>query len=107
MIIKTLAELSETDQASLAIRPLNIDSEKLAEGVADYRQRLVASFELVDGVPESTRNSYERLRTIYSYGILCYELYTVAGDQARLVVEQVLRDRFLPFYDGTVTFVDQ
>jgi len=35
-----------------------------------------------------------------------YDLYTVAGNQARLVVEQALRERFLPFYGGTVTFID-
>jgi hypothetical protein len=106
VIIKTLAELVEPDEASLAIRPLDIDPERVSEGVAEYRQNLVASFELVDEVPESTRSSYERVRNIYSYGVLSYDLYTVAGNQARLVVEQALRERFLPFYGGTVTFID-
>lgn len=46
------------------------------------------------------------MRTIYAYGVLCYELYTVAGDQARLFIEQALRDRFLPFYNGGVPFID-
>jgi hypothetical protein len=107
MIIKSLVELARPDEASLAIRPLGIDPARAAEGVAEYRQELVARFELVDEVPEGTRSSYERVRTIYSYGILSYELYTVAGNEARLVVEQALRDRFLPFYDGTVTFLDR
>ena len=106
VIIKTLSELAEPDKASLAIRPLDIDPKRIAEGVAEYRQSLVASFELVDDVPESTRSSYERVQNIYSYGILSYDLYTVAGNQARLVVEQALRERFLPFYGGIVTFVD-
>ena len=57
MIIKTLAELAEPDEASLVIRPLGIDSATVAEGVAEYRQRLVAEFTLIDAVPESTRNS--------------------------------------------------
>ena len=106
MIIKTLAGLAEPDEASLVIRPLDIDPARVAEGVAEYRQNLIAGFELIDEVPESTRSSYDRVRIIYSYGVLCYDLYTVAGDQARLVVEQALRDRFLPFYGGTVTFID-
>lgn len=106
MVIKSLAELAEPDEASLAIRPLGIDPGAVAEGVAAYRQRLVAGFELVDGVPESTRNSFDRVRAIYSYGIFCYDLYTVAGNQARLVLEQALRERFLPFYGGAVTFID-
>jgi len=106
VIIKTLAELAEPDEASLAIRPLGIDPARVAEGVAEYRQNVVASFELVGEVPESTRNSFDRVRNIYSYGVLSYDLYTVAGNQARLVVEQALRERFLPFYGGTVTFID-
>jgi hypothetical protein len=106
MIIKTLTELAEPDEASLLIRPLDIDPAHVAEGVAEYRQSLIASFELLDEVPESTRKSYDQVRTIYSYGVLCYDLYTAAGNQARLVMEQALRDRFLPFYGGTVTFVD-
>jgi hypothetical protein len=106
LIIKTLAELAEPDEASLAIRPLGIDPAHVAEGVAEYRQKLVASFELVAEVPETTRLSYDRVRNIYAYGILCYDFYTVAGNQAQLVVEQALRERFLPFYGGTVTFID-
>ena len=106
MIIKSLAELAEPDEASLAIRPLDIDPARVAEGVAEFRQELVAGFELVGEVPESTRLSYDRVRTIYAYGVLCYDLYTVAGNQALLVVEQALRERFLPFYGGTVTFID-
>jgi hypothetical protein len=106
VIIKTLTELAEPDEASLAIRPIDIDPAAVAERVAEYRQRLVADFELIDGVPESTRNSYDRARTIYSYGVFCYDLYTAAGNQARLVLEQALRERFLPFYGGTVTFID-
>jgi hypothetical protein len=37
---------------------------------------------------------------------LCYDLYTVAGDQARVVIEPALRERFLPFYGRTATFID-
>lgn len=76
MIIKTLAQLAEPDVRSLAIRPLDLDPARVAEGVAEYRQSLVASFELLDVVPESTRSSYDQIRAIYSHGILCYELYT-------------------------------
>jgi len=107
LIIKKLSELAEPDEASLVIRPLGIDPGRVAEGVAEHRQNLIASFELADAVPDTTRASYDRVRAIYSYGIFCYDLYTVAGNQARLVAEQALRERFLPFYGGTVTFADR
>ncbi len=57
--------------------PLDIDPTNIAEGVAEYRQSLIAGFELLPNVPETTRKSYERIRTIYSYGIFNYDLYTV------------------------------
>lgn len=38
-----------------------------------------------------------RLCTLFAYGTSCYDLYTVAEDLARMVTEQALRERFLPF----------
>jgi len=105
MIIHKLAELQQPDEASLRFTPWGL-ARMNPEDAADFQQRLIGQFELSGQVPETTRKSFERVRTIYSYGVLCYELYTVAGDQAPLVVEQALRDRFLPFYEGTVKFRD-
>jgi hypothetical protein len=102
MTIKTLAALAQPDERSLAGLVFKTDPEKASE----YLQKQISSLELAEQVPETTRSSFDRLRTIYTYGILCYDLYTVAGDQARLILEQALRERFLPFYSGTVTFAD-
>jgi hypothetical protein len=99
---RTLAELQEPDQRSLMWSVWTADPAKAAE----LAQRLLSQVALSPDVPETTRQSFERLCTLFSYGILCYDLYTVAGDLARLVVEQALRDRFLPFYGGTVNFTD-
>jgi hypothetical protein len=106
MIIRTLEELQHPDQASLHFTPLGFGPEMRAEDAADYQQKVIARFDLTSQVPETTRSSFERVRTIFSYGVLCYELYTVAADQARLAIEQALRDRFLPFYEGAVSFRD-
>ncbi len=105
MIIKTLAELQEPDEASLYSTPWGASGRTRPEDAALYLQYSVSRLELAEQVPESTRKSFERLRTLYAYGVLCYDLYTVAGDLARLVIEQALRERFLPFYNGAVTFV--
>jgi hypothetical protein len=105
MIIKPLSELQEPDAASLVFSPLTTGRLSAAD-TARWQQEGVAGYELSAQVPETTRLSFERVRTIYVYGVLCYELYTVAGDQALLAVEQTPRDRFLPFYHGTVPFAD-
>ncbi len=74
------------------------------EAAAEYQQKVIGRHELSAEVPESTRMSFERLRELYVQGILCYDLYTVAGDIARLLTEQALRERFLSYSEGTVTF---
>ena len=63
-------------------------------------QYAIGQIELAPAVPETTLQAFERLCALFAYGILCYDLYTVAGDLARMVTEQALRERFLPFYGG-------
>jgi hypothetical protein len=106
MIIKTLAELQQPDEGSLKFSPWGLGGRMKPEDAARWQQEAVARYEISVQAPETTRLSFERVRTIFSYGVMCYELYTVAGDQARLAMEQALRDRFLPFYSGVVPFID-
>jgi len=56
-------------------------------------------------VPEGTRSSFERLRTLHSYGVLCYDLFTVADDLTRVVLEQALHERFIEFYGGKIPLI--
>jgi len=105
VIIRTLAELQGADAASLKLAPWGLGRMK-AEDAARVWQEQVARYDLSTQVPQARRLAFERVRTIFSYGVLCFDLYTVAGDQARLSIEQALRDRFLPFYNGTVPFTD-
>lgn len=102
MEIKTLSELQKPDQRSLMWSVWTADPAKATELV----QHALSQIGLPPDVPETTRQSFERLCTLFVYGILCYDLYTVTGDLARLVTEQALRERFLPFYGGTVNFTD-
>lgn len=77
-----------------------------SKDAAEYQQEVAGRFTLDDRVAEGTRNSYEHLRIVFAYGVLCYEIYTLVGDHALLVIEQALRDRFVDFHGGTVAFVD-
>jgi hypothetical protein len=58
------------------------------EDAAEFQQRCIATADLVSVVPESTRQSFERLRTLHSYGVLCYDAFTVAGDLSWVVPER-------------------
>ncbi|MEU9247747.1 hypothetical protein [Streptomyces sp. NPDC048385] len=55
---------------------------------------------------EGTRREFERLQRLFAYGLLDYDVFTVVDDSALLVMEQALRERFLQWCAGTVTFED-
>lgn len=101
MEIRTLAEMQQPDRRSLMSYVWTADLTQTAE-LAQYG---ISQVELAAAVPETTRYAFERLCTLFAYGFLCYELYTVTGNMARMVTEQALRERFLPFYGGQLTFV--
>lgn len=101
MEIKTLAEMQQPDRRSLMSYVWTADPAQTAE-LAQYA---IGQIELAPAVPETIRQAFERLCTLFAYGVLCYDLYTVVGDLARMITEQALRERFLPFYGGQVTFV--
>jgi hypothetical protein len=107
MKIRTFAELCTANEQTLRFTPLGLATGgKLSpEAAAEFQQRSIASADLVDVVPDSTRQSFERLRTLHSYGVLCYDAFTVAGDLSWVVLEQALRERFIALYAGGIPLV--
>ena len=102
--VDALAALQKPDPRSL----LWIGGGAMApEDAAAYQRRVMARFDLPASVPETVTKSFNRLRTVYQQALLCYDLFTVAADQARLVAELALRERFVEFYGGTVLFTDE
>ncbi|GAA1408528.1 hypothetical protein ACFQZ4_45960 [Catellatospora coxensis] len=75
------------------------------EGAASYQQESVAAVTLADDVAEGTRARFDMLRTVWPYGVLCYEIFTLVGEHALLVIEQALRDRFMQLTGGRLVFV--
>lgn len=103
-VIKTFAELITPDERTLRFTSLGFSTAGVlsADDAAEYQQRTIAHCDLHEDVPELTRKGFERLRTLHSYGVLCYEAFTVAQDLAWLQLEQALRERFVAFYEGTI-----
>jgi len=104
MDIRTFTELTTPDERSLRFTPLGLATGgKLSpENAAEFQQRSIAAADLVPAIPEGTRSSFERLRTLHAYGVLCYDLFTVVADQTWVVLEQALRERFIEFYGGVI-----
>ena len=70
-----------------------------------YLQESIAGAQLVDVVPEEVRDNFERVRKTFLYGLLEYDLFTVADDDARLILEGALRNRFVSYYEGQITIL--
>jgi hypothetical protein len=106
--METLAELRRVDDRVLRFTPMGLASRGglRPEAAAEYLQQIVAQFNLSDAVATGTRSSFEDLRTVFVHGLFCYEIFTLVNDRALLVFEQALRDRFIEYHRGTVTFVD-
>ncbi|MGH3405169.1 MAG: hypothetical protein ACRDRJ_22095 [Streptosporangiaceae bacterium] len=58
-------------------------------------------------MPQRVRDCIDRLRTAHAYGVLCYDFFTIAHDQAQLALEFALRQRFTEFQGGTAQFRDR
>ena len=100
---KSLDQLREADERTLAFTPAGLGSMPPEDAVR-YRQDVVARFELPPEVAEGTRQSFDRLRQVYVYGVLCYDLFTLVDDHALLVFEHALRDRFMELHGGVLVF---
>lgn len=106
MDTRTFADLTTPDTRSLSFTPLGLSPRGLTpESAVEFQQRAIAVADLVPGVPEGTRSSFERLRMLHTYGVLCYDLFTVVEDLTSVVLEQALHERFLTFYGGTIPLV--
>ena len=107
MRIQTLAELEEPDRRVLSSTPQGLSMRGLLnpEAAAEFQQRMIAAADLHSDVADGIRNSFERLRTLHSHGIHCYEAFTVARDLGWLLMEQALGERFASFYKGGMSLV--
>lgn len=107
MQVLTLAELQTPDEAVRRFTPLGFHTGGMLspEDAAEYKQRVVAALELVSDVPDAVRSAFDRLRTLHSYGLLCYENFTAVVDLSPRVAELALRHRFVLFNEGRIDVV--
>jgi hypothetical protein len=106
--ILSFDELAAADERTRRFTSLGLSTSGLLtpEACAEFQQRVVAGADLVAEVPEGTRRAFDRLREFHAYGVVCYDLFTLADDLAWIVLEQALRERLVAYYDGTVPIVD-
>ncbi len=93
-------QLITPDERSQAFGP-RVSAERWLQMMQDGLGRL----DLVGGVGPNTKQSFERLRTLFCYGLLCYDLFTVVDDLSLLLLEQALGERFVEYYGGRVPLV--
>ncbi|WP_436760258.1 hypothetical protein [Streptosporangium sp. V21-05] len=106
METKTLMDLQQPDERALHFSPWGLGGRMAPEDATIFQQENIGRFDLAPQVSERVRTRFEQVRDTYSYGVLNYELYTAAHDQAYLTLEFALRERFTEFYGSEITIVD-
>jgi hypothetical protein len=101
----TFNDLVAPDRRTLNFGPLGLGGALPPDVAVQHQQAVVTRFALADNVPDHTRLAFERLQRMHIYGVLCYDLFTVADSQAMLVLDLALAERFLDFYNGEAPFV--
>jgi hypothetical protein len=99
----TLTELLTLDDMTRAFWPLGLSAALMPpEESLRHLRDSIALARLADEVPETVRENFARVRKTYLYGLVEYDLFTVAHDDARLILEGALRVRFLTYYDDEI-----
>jgi hypothetical protein len=102
----SLDALRGADERTLSFGPLGLGGKLDPGDAVRFQQEVISHPDLASSVPARVRECVDRLRTVYVYGVLCYDLFTVAHDQARLALEFALRERFVEFHGGSARFLD-
>jgi hypothetical protein len=100
MEIQSLRYLQTADDQALLFGRLGLSTGGTLdpELVAQYQQEVIAEADLGAEVPEATRRAFERLRRLHAHGVLLYDAYTIASEQAPFVLDLALGERFVAFY---------
>jgi hypothetical protein len=103
----SLDAMREADESTLSFGPLGLGGKLDPHEAVRFQQDVISHPELASNVPQRVREYVNRLRTIYIYGVLWYDFFTVADDQAQLALEFAIRERFLEFQGASARFVDE
>lgn len=100
-----LGQLREADETTLRFGAWGFGGRQEPSASAAYLSDLLGHATLADAVPEEVRLSFERVRTLFLYGLLEYDLFTAAYSLGHLVLEVALRACFASCYDGEIPMV--
>jgi hypothetical protein len=102
---ESFEDLLRPDEMALRFTPLGLSTGGLVmspEGKLRHLKEEIASAELVPDVPDEVRQHFARLRKLYLYGLLEYDLFTLVEDLVHLMLEAAFRVRFITHYDGKI-----
>src|SRR4051794_19873216 len=88
----TFEGLTTPDPRTLSFGPLGLGGQLPTEKAVEFQQAVITRFPLADPVADHTRRAFERLQRMHIYGVLCYDLFTVADSQASLVLDLALAE---------------
>jgi hypothetical protein len=106
---RTLEELRLVDRRTQGFTPLGLGGSHILtpESTVTFQYELMATIVLADAVPDNTRSAFDQVRSAFIYGALSYDLFNLAEDRARLLMELAFRDRLMTYYATGVPVRDR
>lgn len=97
-----LARLREIDELTLRFNPLGFGGRLTPEDSAAFQSACLERAALDERVPEDIRTNFTRVRNLYMFGLLDYEMFSISQAHAYFVLEGALRRRFVTYYAGRI-----
>ncbi len=93
----TINELIKPDDATLHFTPYGLSTNGVMKPEASlkYLQGMITRSDLNKNVPESTKSLFDRLRTLYLYGLFEYGCFTLVHNLMFTILENALSEKFL------------
>lgn len=97
-----LEELRRVDERTLRFSPWGLGGQLEPSTSARFLAESLTYATLAEAVPEDVRLNFERVRNLFLYGLLDYDLFSAAYDLGHLALEGALRHRFVTYYESSV-----
>jgi hypothetical protein len=97
-----LSALTAPDEMTLRFSPWGLGGRLRPQDSARFLVDQMAQCTLHDAVPDDIRANFARVQKVFIYGLVEYDLFTVAIDETHLALEGALRARFVDHYGSAI-----
>jgi len=103
-----VTELCAPDDTTRRFTPIGLSTAGLLSPEASlaYLRSLISIAELHDSLPPLVRRRFDAVRNLFLHGLFKHDFFALVDQLGLLLLEAVLGERFVLYYDGRFTLLD-